>query len=162
MTGTPRRPPRAEALRPSRVGALRASTAGAGDTPPPRSDRGSALPLVLGIVTCLLLLSVGVTAATSAFLERGRLQGACDGAASVATDIARESSLLGGGLDAAAALGEADRYLRLRDDRAHVDGTVDTDGAALSCRTTAPITFGAIFGVGEIDLVVRSAARSIR
>jgi hypothetical protein len=66
----------------------------------PRTDTGSAMPLVIGMVVCLLLLGAGITAATSAFLARANLQHVCDGAASAAAALAADAVRLACSTDA--------------------------------------------------------------
>lgn len=126
------------------------------------------MPLVIGMVVCLLLLGAGVSAATSAFLARSRLQHSCDGAASAAADATQRAQMLTGvapGGDTAQAA--AVEYLRPRDpgtevaagDAATADGT--GSAVALTCTGRAAITFGALFGVPEMTLSVRAVGRSL-
>jgi hypothetical protein len=117
-------------------------------------DSGSATPLILGMVACLLLLAAGLTAATSAFLSQQRLRNSCDGAAVAAGNAAAGATE---GLDGTPA-SAAGTYLRIRSPE--VTAVVDIDGGTvtLTCRTTAEITFGALFGAGHLDQHVVSVA----
>lgn len=123
----------------------------------PGGQRGSVLPLVLGMVLCLLLLGAGVTAATSGFLARGRLQHACDGAASAAADTARRTFLLTGHVSEEAAAQQAALVLSHRATGATAAVVTSANGVRLSCTGTAAITFGALFGVAEMTLTVQAA-----
>lgn len=130
-------------------------------------ERGSVMPLVIGMVVCLLLLGAGVTAATSGFLARSRLQHSCDGAASAAADAAQRTLLLTGtaaGSDIARAA--ALEYLRPRDPTTEIAAGQPAAGEVgsaveLTCTGRAAITFGALFGVPVMTLSVRAVGRSL-
>lgn len=131
-------------------------------------ERGSVMPLVIGMVVCLLLLGAGVSAATSAFLARSRLQHSCDGAASAAADAAQRSAVLTGiAANSDTAQAAAMEYLRPRDPATEVaagqPAAADGAGAAveLTCTGRAAITFGALFGVPDLTLSVRAVGRSV-
>ncbi len=128
------------------------------DKRPARSadpDAGSVTPLVIGMVACLLLLAAGLTAATSAFLGQQRLRGVCDGAAVAAANAvsgSADDAFGGSAQDAVAA------YLSLRSPS--VGATVEVEGTTvtLTCRTRADVTFGALFGVRQMDQQAVSSA----
>lgn len=122
---------------------------------PIERDAGSVTPLVIGMVACLLLLAAGLTAATSAFLAQQRLRGICDGAAVAGANAVAgpdDAGFGGSAQDAVAA------YLSVRSPG--VGATVEVDGATvtLTCRTRAEVTFGALFGVGQMDQWATSSA----
>lgn len=119
------------------------------------------MPLVLGMVLCLLLLGAGVTAATSGFLARGRLQHACDGAATAAADTARRVWLLTGRVSAEAAADEAALSLQRRVTGTMVAVAADDETVQLACTGRSPVTFGALFGVAEITLTVRAVGQAV-
>lgn len=118
-------------------------------------DRGTMIPLLLGFFLVALLLTVGVTAASKAFLAQRDLQAQCDGAALSAADALDEGGtyrhadsdrlrLSGPGVDAAIA-----SYFAVGGGA--VDYSSDTDGTrvVLTCRTVAELPFGATFGYPE-------------
>lgn len=150
-------------MRPGHDGPPRGSIGGG----PGDRDRGSVMPLVVGMVACLLLLGAGVTAATSAFLARGGLQHSCDGAAAAAADASQRALLRTGVAAAETAQAAALEYLRPREPRAQIaagnPGVADGGGAAveLTCTGRSPITFGWLFGAGELTLSVRAVGRSL-
>jgi Flp pilus assembly protein TadG len=118
--------------------------------------------LVIGMVVCLLLLGAAVTAATSAFLARQRLQNACDGAAAAAADAAQVDYYVGdsdGQDDPATAA--AGRYLQARSPGVHAVADT-TDGAVrLTCTTESAIAMGALFGVGTLRQSVQAVGRAV-
>ena len=120
------------------------------------------MPLVIGMVVCLLLLGAGVTAATSAVLARANLQHVCDGAASAAADAARRTALTTAqpATDAVAAEAAAD-YLSARSGTTGVAAAVSGDAVQLACSTEAPIAFGALFGSATLAITVRSVAHAV-
>ncbi len=119
------------------------------------------MPLVIGMVVCLLLLGAGVTAATSAVLARANLQHVCDGAASAAADAARRTALTTAqpATDAVAAEAAAD-YLSARSGTTGI-AAVSGDAVQLACSTEAPIAFGALFGSATLAITVRSVAHAV-
>lgn len=127
-----------------------------------RADTGSVMPLVIGMVLCLLLLGAGVTAATSAFLARANLQHVCDGAASAAADATQRTTLTSAipGSDAVAAAAAAD-YVSARATEATVAAALAGDGVRLACTTEAAIAFGALFGTPTLTVTVQSAAHAV-
>lgn len=128
---------------------------------PNTNDRGSVLPLVIGMVACLLLLGAGVTAATSAFIAHNRLQHACDGAAASAADAATRAEELGGSAPEVRARAQAVSYLQVR--RPDVTIQVSHTGAAveLLCSAKASIVFGGLFGFGTVAMDAHAVGRSV-
>lgn len=131
--------------------------------PSPRDDRGSVTPLVVGMVVCLLALCAGVTAATSAFLARQRLQNACDGAAAAAADAA-ENGYYGGRIgiparDAAAAA--AQQYLAVRSPRVSVRAELSLGSVTLACTAESAITLGALFAKPTLTQTVRAVGHAV-
>lgn len=125
------------------------------------SDRGSVLPLILGMVVCVLLLGVGVTAATSVFLARANLQHVCDGAASAAAE-ATERNAATSILGASSALAEdaAAQYLAPRAAGTRIAAALDGDWARLACTANAPVAFGALFGHPIVEIAVDSVGHA--
>lgn len=119
------------------------------------------MPLIIGMVVCLLVLGAGVTAATSAFLARSRLQHSCDGAAATASDAARRSAALTGRVDADSAAAAAWDYVRQHDPRADLALRAEADGVELTCSSRSAVTFGALFATPEISLTVQASGRSV-
>lgn len=125
-------------------------------------DRGSVTPLVLGMVVCLLLLGAGVTAATSAFLDRQRLQNACDGAAAAAADAAEAGYYGTGGATRAGRAGAAARdYLRVRSPHVQVSVAPSGGSVLLTCTADSAITMGGLFQVATLQQSVESVGRSV-
>jgi hypothetical protein len=126
------------------------------------ADTGSVMPLVLGMVTCLLLLGAGVTAATSAVLARANLQHVCDGAASAAADATQRTVLTTAtpASDTVATSAAAD-YVSARTAGAVVSATLTGDAVQLACSTEATIAFGALFGTPTLTVTVRSVAHPV-
>jgi Flp pilus assembly protein TadG len=128
----------------------------------PRTDAGSAMPLVLGMVMCLLLLGAGVTAATSAFLARANLQHVCDGAASAAADATQRTALTTAipvSDDVATAV--AADYVGARSTGVAVAAALTAGAVILACSTEAPIAFGPLFGTPTLTVTVRSVAHAV-
>jgi hypothetical protein len=117
------------------------------------------MPLVIGMVMCLLLLGAGVTAATSAVLARANLQHVCDGAAAAAADVSQRTALTTAlpATDAVANAAAAD-YLSARTTATGASATVTGATVQLACSTEAPIAFGALFGSPTLAITVRSVA----
>lgn len=126
-------------------------------------DRGSVTPLIIGMVIGLLLLGSGVTAATSAFLARTRLQGACDGAAAAAADAAQATRLTGGpgSNPGRSALSAAQSYLATHTPQASVAADTTAGSVRLTCTATAEVTFGALFGVPTVTLTVQALGHPV-
>lgn len=125
------------------------------------ADRGSVLPLVLGMVVCVLLLGAGVTAATSVFLARANLQHVCDGAASAAAEAAERNaatSILG----ASSTLAEdaAVQYLAPRAAGTRVAAALDGEWTRLACAADAPVAFGGLFGSPTVEIAVDSVGHA--
>lgn len=119
-------------------------------------DRGSVLPLVLGLALMLLLLVVGVTAVGSAFLARQDIQHACDGAAAVAGDaVASGQSAL-----AATATRAAQEYLDRPQRRSlaiRVQVTVADDAPLLRCTGRGEVSFAGLFSLQDMEFEVEAA-----
>lgn len=123
------------------------------------------MPLIIGMVVCLLLLGAGVTAATSAFLARANLQHVCDGAASAAADATNRTALTApvatyDGVAIAAAFD----YASARADRSGVGeiaATVQQESVRLACSGESAITFGSLFGSPTLALTVQSVGRAV-
>lgn len=129
------------------------------------TDEGSAMPLIIGMVVCLLLLGAGVTAATSAFLARANLQHVCDGAASAAAEATQRTALTApiAAYDGVAAAAAVD-YVSARTGNSSVSGleaTVQREVVQLACSGEPQITFGALFGAPTIAVTVHSAGRAV-
>lgn len=120
-------------------------------------DRGSVLPLVLGMVVCLLLLGAGVTAATSVFLARANLQHVCDGAASAAAEATERGAATSAvGVSSAVAEEAAAEYLAPRAAETRVAAALDGAWTRIACATDASVAFGALFGNPTIEITVSS------
>lgn len=120
------------------------------------------MPLVLGMVACLLLLGAGVTAATSAFLARANLQHVCDGAASAAADAVQRTALTTAlPVSDAVATSVATDYVGARSARVTVTAALAADAVRLACSTAAPITFGPLFGTPTLTVTVQSVAHAV-
>lgn len=122
-------------------------------------ESGSAMPLVIGMTLCLLLLSAGVAAATSAFTARSSAQHQCDGAAAAAAAAAR-----GAGPHTAPterlplAHAAAIEYLAERSTNIDAQTVITDEGVALLCTSAAPILFGALVGKATLEISVRAHA----
>jgi hypothetical protein len=119
------------------------------------------MPLVVGMVACLLLLGAGVTAATSGFLARASLQHLCDGAASAAADAAQRAALTSTTIPAEAATTVAADYVAARRGDAHVSLTAGDAAVQLTCTRASAVTFGALFGSPTITLTVRAVGHTV-
>ncbi|MBM9467018.1 pilus assembly protein TadG-related protein [Nakamurella leprariae] len=127
-------------------------------------DRGSVTPLIIGMAACLLLLSVGVTAAGSAFLAGQRLQRLCDGAAAAAAGAVDRLVYADGGVRAdlpigPAAVTAARDHLAVRGPDVAVSITAVAGAVTATCSNQAPIAFGALFGASTLDRTVTASAR---
>lgn len=120
------------------------------------------MPLILGMVVALLLLGAGITAATSAFLARNNLRHICDGASAAAADAAQAARLLYPDADrSAVAIGAVGDYLAGRGAAAIAVVSVTGETIELACAQTADVTFGALFGVGTVELAVTSRGAAV-
>lgn len=128
-------------------------------------DGGSVTPLVIGMVLCLLLLSAGVTAATSAFLAHQRLQNACDGAAAAAANAVDVGYYTGSGAGTRLPLGSAEEaaalYLQTRSPAVRAAADTSAGAVRLTCTASAAITFGALFGKATMSQSVTSVGRPV-
>ncbi|MEO7126469.1 MAG: pilus assembly protein TadG-related protein [Nakamurella sp.] len=139
--------------------------ASTGTGPGIAADEGSATPLIIGMVVCLLLLGAGVTAATSGFMARANLQHVCDGAASAAADAAQRTALTApiAEYDTVATAAAAD-YVSARaanSNAVDVAAAVQNEAVQLACSGEATITFGALFGAPTISVTVHSSGRTV-
>lgn len=122
-------------------------------------DRGSTVPLILGLFLIALLLVAGSVAAGDAFVQQDQLQDLCDGAAVAAASAAdlngnraNQSSdsqfLILGAVQSA-----VNSYLDRDPTRAGVTTqaslSADATEVAVRCSQTRTIAFGALFGYGN-------------
>lgn len=136
----------------------------------PDGDRGSTLPLILGLFLVALLLIAGSVAAGDAFLQQRGLQDVCDGAAAAAAatavDPGRGADLAGRpGLQFRNVDDAVSAYLARDSGRrgVRVAAQVSKDGQTLTlrCEQREHIAFGAMFGKGDgVDHRVISSARA--
>jgi hypothetical protein len=119
-------------------------------------DSGSVTPLVLGMALILLVLSMGIGAATDVWLTRNRLLNRCEGAALAASFAA---DLPTGSRRVSEANTAAIRYLAERTTTTGV--TVDIDAALVraTCWSEEPVLFGWLFGSDELRQTVSASAR---
>lgn len=127
-------------------------------------DAGSVTPLIIGMTVCLLILSMGVTAAGSAFLAGRRLQNLCDGAATAAVGAVDRQRYASEGagriLPLSGAAGQRVReYLELRGADVRATARVVDGAVTVSCSNEAPITFGFLVGSPTIPRFATSTAR---
>jgi Putative Flp pilus-assembly TadE/G-like len=125
----------------------------------PRDDRGSSVPLILGLFLIALLMVAGSVAAGDAFVQQDQLQDLCDGAAVAAASAAdldggREPQTSGGWFLLLAAVQSAVNDYRNRDPtRADVtmqaSPSADDTQVAVRCSQTRTIAFGSLFGYGN-------------
>jgi hypothetical protein len=135
-----------------------------------RDDRGSTLPLIIGLFVVALLAVAGSVAAGDAFVQQRGLQDVCDGAAAAAAasaaDLARGTALAGGAeLRFAGAQQAVAAYLARDGDRAEVRAvtglSADATLLTVRCEQTSRIVFGAMFGLGHgVHQSARSSARA--
>ena len=121
----------------------------------PDNDTGSVTPLVLGMCLILVLLTMGIAAASDVWLTRDRLQNRCEGAALAASYAA--------GVPGARQLRDANDaaidYLSLRTTGTGVTVAVGADTLAATCWSTEEITFGWLVGSPTLTQTVTSNAR---
>jgi hypothetical protein len=138
----------------------------------PQGDGGSLLPLILVFVLVVIMMIMGTTAATSAFIAQRDLQSDCDAdamwAASEADandlyhDAASSKKYLPLSPEAVAAAVEEHRK-RFYADRPELRMRADSDGEQLvvKCHDKVKVPFGAFFGKGGgVDRDAESAVRS--
>ncbi|GAA1998063.1 hypothetical protein JL107_11270 [Nakamurella flavida] len=121
-------------------------------------------PLIIGMTACLLILSMGVTAAGSAFLAGRRLQNLCDGAATAAVGAVDRQRYAAEGagqtLPLSGAAGQRVReYLQLRGTDVRATTRVGDGAVTVACSNDAPITFGFLVGSPTIPRYATSTAR---
>lgn len=134
------------------------------------NDRGSTLPLILGIVVIALVTAAAAVAAGDAFVQQRGLQNTCDGAAvaaaASAVDLARDRAVGDAGTlrlgDVQAAVSsyvarDLDRRTVIVDARLSPDGRT----VAVTCTQREHIAFGAVFGkAAGVRHVVHSSAQA--
>ncbi|NNG37085.1 pilus assembly protein TadG-related protein [Nakamurella aerolata] len=127
---------------------------------PPQGDSGSATPLMLGMVLCLLLLSVGVIAAGSVVLAKQNLQSACDAAASAVAGQLTPDQINGGRLT------DLDDRLATELHRRRSGGDVTGAATELSvrarCQARSEVAFGGLFGNPTVGISVDAVGNLTR
>lgn len=129
------------------------------------------LPLITVFVLVVVLMLMGMMAATGAFIAQRDLQGVCDEtAAAVASEVDIEqprvkapdgSEMLALDVDAVAAAVEAHRVKFFSHDPGlRMVGTSDGGVATVECHTKVKVPFGTVFGKG--GGVERDAVSAIR
>ena len=122
------------------------------------TDRGSALPLLIGFLTIGLLVSAAAIAVGDAAVHQSAVQSVCDGAAlavaAAAADLARGDDIAVQPTVRFAAVRDAvDRYLAAETPQRSVQIAITTSQAGhrvdLTCTATVHVTFGALFGRGS-------------
>jgi hypothetical protein len=108
------------------------------------------------MAACLLLLGAGLTAATSAFLAQQRLRAVCDGAAIAGADAISGATVGPVPVAAGPAEDAVARYLGIRSPGIGATVELDAGTVTVTCRATADITFGGLFGSGRMDQQVVS------
>lgn len=127
---------------------------------PAGPDTGSATPLVLGMVLCLLLLSVGVIAAGSVVLAKQNLQSACDAAASAVAGQLTPDQL--GGAPSSDLNARLATELQRRRAGAEVTGTTAALSVRARCRASSSVAFGALFGSPTLNISVDAVGNLTR
>jgi hypothetical protein len=122
-------------------------------------DRGSTVPLILGLFLIALLLVAGSVAAGDAFVQQDQLQDLCDGAAVAAASAANLSGDRGNQssdsqfLTLGSVQSAVNNYLAHDPARAGVTTqaslSADATEVAVRCSQTRTIAFGAVFGYGN-------------
>ena len=121
----------------------------------PRGEDGTILPLVLGFTMLLLLLVLGVTAASTAFLAQRDVQSFCDSAALAAADSVDESGLFGPASLESLPLSAREVQARVGEFVARnappgqqLSASARTDGrrVEVTCRRVVQIPLGGTFG----------------
>lgn len=138
----------------------------------PRGDTGSMLPLILVFVMIVVLMLMGMTAASSAFLAQSNLQSMCDATAGIAasgTDLDELHEQPSG--SESLTISEQEAQLKVDEYRQrHADDfpsltmvvNVDSEQAVLSCHYRVKIVFGRAFGKGDgLDRDTESRIRSV-
>jgi hypothetical protein len=123
------------------------------------ADRGSTVPLILGLFLIALLLVAGSIAAGDAFVQQDQLQDLCDGAAVAAASAADlngdrgNQSSDGQFLILAGVQSAVTNYLDRDPARDAVTMqaslSVDATEVAVRCSQTRTIAFGSLFGYGN-------------
>ncbi len=137
----------------------------------PSGDAGSMLPMIV-VCVLLVMMIMGMTTATAAFIAQQNLQSICDSAATWSAAEADSGKVYTDGVksekflplsEAAVAAAVADHRARFYADDPVLQMAASTDGKALTveCRTRVKIPFGAFFGKGDgIDREAVSVVQS--
>ncbi len=134
-------------------------------------ETGSMLPLIAVFVLVVLLMLMGMMAATGAFIGQRDLQSVCDEtAAAVASEVSPDQPLENGPEGSALLVLDAEgvavavEAFRVRffshDPGLQLVGKADAGVATVECHTTVQVPFGAVFGKG--DGVERDAVSAVR
>lgn len=132
-------------------------------------DRGTVIPLITGFAAIAILLVMGVTAASVAFLAQRDLASACDGAAIAAAQEIDPRRVYVEGLQAdddlelllADAREAAGSYLAADPDPPTLTGVVllpAGEGVTVGCSSVVQLPFGRVYGYP--DGLPRTAAAS--
>jgi uncharacterized membrane protein len=139
-----------------------------------RGERGSTVPLILGMFLLCILMVAGAIVAGMAFVQQRDLQGLCDGAAAAAAssaDLGRQRTGTGASgdmLQLAAVHDAVTAYVGRDPSRAevHIDAVLAADHASVtvSCALRRPIAFGGLFGFrnGVLHRAVSTARAPVR
>jgi uncharacterized membrane protein len=111
------------------------------------ADRGSTVPLILGLFLIALLLVAGSIAAGDAFVQQDQLQDLCDGAAVAAASAADQFLILAGVQSAVTNYLDRDPARDAVTMQASL--SVDATEVAVRCSQTRTIAFGSLFGYGN-------------
>lgn len=123
-------------------------------------DLGSVTPLVLGMAACLLILTVGITAAGSAFLGGQRISHLCDGAVAAAADSA-DPHFGSGRTQFSDPIATANHYLAIRAPDITATITLGPKTVTAICRGTVAVAFGALFGRPRVERQVTARSRPL-
>lgn len=137
----------------------------------PRGDAGSMLPMIVVCVLIVVLMIMGMTTATAAFLAQRNIQSICDSAATwaaaeadsnkVLTNKGSSEKFLPLSPEAVASAVEEHRTRFYADDR-ELQMAASSDGETLTveCHTKVKVPFGSAFGKG--DGIGRDAVSVVR
>jgi uncharacterized membrane protein len=120
----------------------------------PRGDRGSMIPMIILCFSVAGVIITGSIAAGGAFLAQRDLESVCDGAAIAGAQALDDVAYYGAGAPGVEAYPLGDVQGRVDDYVARDGGSVtagaNTDGRSVSvtCRETAHVPFGRMFGYG--------------
>lgn len=125
-----------------------------------RDDRGTTIPLILGFALLALLVTMGVTVASIAFLAQRNLQAICDGAALAASDSLDEGQIFNGSTNTVLPLSQSGvssavaSYLGTNyrpggqgtPDRLQAGARTDGRTVRVTCASTRHLPLGGLFG----------------